>query len=206
MNTGIQDAINLGWKMAWVYRGLAPDALLDTYDEERLPVIHQLVKGTERATDIVNSDRAFVHTLLRHMLPPVLHIDAVRRRGAEAISELAVHYRTSSLNGTSESHGTLHAGDRFPDVATGGEDSERMLDLLDPSRFTVLAAGAPLRLDAYGDLCVQRHVTAPGSALRAALGDATVAVIRPDAYLLCAGSRQAVQARLDAWAGRWLII
>ena len=162
MNTGIQDAINLGWKMAWVYRGLAPDALLDTYDEERLPVIHQLVTGTERVTDIITSDTAFVHTLLRHMLPAVLHIDAVRRRGAAAISELAVHYRASSLNGASEGHGTLHAGDRVPDVAVSEEYSTRVLDLLDPSRFTVLAAGEPLRLEAYGDLCTQCRVAAGG--------------------------------------------
>jgi 2-polyprenyl-6-methoxyphenol hydroxylase-like FAD-dependent oxidoreductase len=204
MNTGIQDAINLGWKMAWVYRGLAAGALLDTYDAERLPVIHQLVMGTERATEIVNSDSAFVHTLLRHMLPPVLHIDAVRRRGAEALSELAVHYRTSPLNGIVEGHGTLRAGDRFPDVAAGRDGDERVLDLFDPSRFTVLEAGAPLRLQAYGDLCTQRQVPTPGPALLAALGDATVAVIRPDGYLLCAGSHQGMQARLDAWAGRWL--
>jgi 2-polyprenyl-6-methoxyphenol hydroxylase-like FAD-dependent oxidoreductase len=204
MNTGIQDAINLGWKMAWVYRGLAADGLLDTYDAERLPVIHQLVMGTGRATEIVNSNSAFVHTLLRHMLPPVLQIDAVRRRGAQALSELAVHYRTSPLNGVAEGHGTLRAGDRFPDVAAGREGEERVLDLFDPSRFTVLAAGAPLQLQAYGDLCTQRQVPTPGPALLAALGDATVAVIRPDGYLLCAGSHQDVQARLDAWAGRWL--
>jgi len=202
MNTGMQDAVNLAWKLALVYRGEAADALLDTYDEERLPVIHQLVSTTERATDLFNSDSHFVHTLLRHLLPVVLNIEAVRRKGAGLVSELAVHYRKSSLNGRCEDDGGLHPGDRFPDVAVSNSGSERVLDLLDPSRFTVLATGsAELR---YGDLCVVRQVPVPGAALRAALGDAQVAVVRPDGYLLCAGSAAFVQRQLDGWERRWL--
>jgi 2-polyprenyl-6-methoxyphenol hydroxylase-like FAD-dependent oxidoreductase len=202
MNTGMQDAINLAWKLALVYRGEAGDALLDTYDEERLPIIHQLVSTTERATDLFNSDSHFVHTLLRHVLPVVLNIEAVRRKGAGLVSELAVHYRKSSLNGRSEGVGGIHAGDRFPDVAVSTSGSERVLDLLDPSRFTVLAAGsASLH---YSDLCVVRQVPVPSVALRAALGEAQVAVVRPDGYLLCAGSAAFVQGQLDGWARRWL--
>jgi 2-polyprenyl-6-methoxyphenol hydroxylase-like FAD-dependent oxidoreductase len=202
MNTGMQDAINLGWKLAMVYRGLASDALLDTYDEERLPVIHQLVTTTERATDLINSDSHFVHTLLRHMLPVVLHLGAVQRKGAAMLSELSVHYRQSSLNGQSD--GAVRAGERFPDVAIT-EGGARALDLLDPSRFTVLTTGqATLQLAALGDMVTARHVHAPGAALRAALGDASVAVVRPDGYLLCAGDAVQVQARLDKWAARWL--
>jgi 2-polyprenyl-6-methoxyphenol hydroxylase-like FAD-dependent oxidoreductase len=203
MNTGMQDAINLGWKMALVYRGLATDALLDTYDEERLPVIHQLVSTTERATDLFNSDSHFIHTLLRHMLPVALNIDAVRRKGAGILSELAVHYRKSSLNGRSDS--AVPAGARFPDVALTDSAGERTLDLLDPSRFTVLVTGpATSQLAPCGDLVTERHVPVPGRALQAALGDASVAVVRPDGYLLCAGSPAFVQAEMDEWAGRWL--
>jgi 2-polyprenyl-6-methoxyphenol hydroxylase-like FAD-dependent oxidoreductase len=203
MNTGMQDAINLGWKMALVYRGLATDTLLDTYDEERLPVIHQLVSTTERATDLLNSDSHFVHTLLRHMLPVALNIDAVRRKGAGILSELGVHYRQSSLNG--QSAAAVHAGARFPDVEITAGAEARTLDLLDPARFTVLATGpATLQLAPYGDLVTERRVPAPGRALQAALGNASVAVVRPDGYLLCAGDPSAVQVQLDAWARRWL--
>ena len=138
------------------------------------------------------------------MLPPVLRMDAVQRKGAATLSELAVHYRASSLNGEAEGGGTVRSGDRFPDVAVQEEGGQRVLDLLDPSRFTVLVTGSPLRLEKYGALCTLRHVPAAGSALLAALGDATVAVIRPDGYLLCAGSHRTLPARLDAWAGRWL--
>lgn len=186
MNTGLQDVINLGWKLALVYHGLAHDALLDTYGEERLPIIHQLVSTTERATDLFNSDSHFVHTLLRHVLPQALKFDAVRRKGAGLVSELSVHYRGSSLNGRSD--GELKAGERVPDGAA------QMLDLLDPSRFTVVLGGAATIALPDGDLFVARRV--PGAT--------EVSVVRPDGYLLCAGSADSVQAQLDAWAGRWL--
>jgi 2-polyprenyl-6-methoxyphenol hydroxylase-like FAD-dependent oxidoreductase len=201
MNTGMQDAINLAWKMALVYQGRAGDALLDTYDEERLPIIHQLVSTTERATDLFNSNSHFVHTLLRHVLPVVLNLEAVRKKGAGLVSELAVHYRKSSLNAGSEGSDGVHAGDRFPDVAVAHSGSARVLDLLDPSRFTALVAGSA---EVKSDLCVTRQVPVPGAALRSALGDAQVAVVRPDGYVLCTGSAAFVQARLDAWAAKWL--
>jgi 2-polyprenyl-6-methoxyphenol hydroxylase-like FAD-dependent oxidoreductase len=203
MNTGMQDAINLGWKLALVYRGVAGDALLDTYDAERLPVIRQLVSTTERATDLFNSDSHFVHTLLRHVLPVALHIDAVRRKGAAIVSELGVHYRASPLNG--QGAGTLRAGERFPDVAVTDDRDAGMLDLLDPFCFTVLVTGgAAFHHTQHRDLFTHRHVPAPGAALKAVLGDATVAVVRPDGYLLCAGSAAAVQAQLDGWMACWL--
>ena len=210
MNTGIQDAINLGWKLALVYRGLAADALLDTYNEERLPIIHDLVYRTERATDIVNSNSHFVHTLLRHILPLAFRFDAVSREGANVVSELAANYRASSLNGKSERSATLHAGDRFPDIASGEEDGASVLDLLDPSTFTVLAiANADLaelqQLTGYAELCTTRSIAAPGAAFAKALGGATVAVVRPDGYLLCAGTPPGVATELRSWLARWTL-
>ncbi len=208
MNTGIQDAINLGWKLAMVHRGLASDALLDTYGEERLPIIARLLSTTERATDLANSDSHFVHTLLRHLLPRVLSFEAVRRKGAGIVSELDANYRPSSLNGKTEGGGAVHAGDRFPDVALAREGGARALDILDPSRLTLVALGAadltaPRRLARYRDFCVERPVPAPSAALAAALGAATVAVVRPDGYLLCAGEPAFVAAQLDDWFDRW---
>lgn len=205
MNTGIQDVINLGWKLALVYHGQANDALLDTYDTERLPVIHELVATTERATDLFNSTSHFVHTLLRHILPPVLNIEAVQRKGAGIVSELGVHYRKSTLNSRSEGNGTVHPGDRFPDVAVTEDGSVRALDLLDPARFTVIALGTPLQFDHHPDLYVERVVTAPSAALVTTLGDATVAVVRPDGYLLCAGSPVFVWRQLETWVARWMM-
>jgi 2-polyprenyl-6-methoxyphenol hydroxylase-like FAD-dependent oxidoreductase len=209
MNTGIQDVINLGWKLAMVYQGLAADALLDTYDEERLPIIHQLVSTTERATEIANADSRFVHMLLAHVVPLALHFDFVRRKGAGIVSELAANYRGSSLNGNNERNGPLHTGNRFPDAAVSERGEARVLDILDPSRLTVLLLGgadaaATLALARYRDVCVARPVAQPSAALLAALGDATVAVVRPDGYLLCAGGPAFVRGQLDNWFARWM--
>lgn len=205
MNTGMQDVINLAWKMALVYRGVAVDALLDTYGDERLPIIHQLVSTTERATDMFNSDSHFMHMLLRHLLPQALRIDAVRRKGAGIVSELGVQYRKSPVNGRSEGHGAVHPGDRFPDVAIADTGAARALDLLDPSRFTVLTvAAASLQFD--DAIYAMQHVPSPSTALLVVLGDATVAVVRPDGYLLCAGSPAFVQAQMADWDRRWLAV
>jgi 2-polyprenyl-6-methoxyphenol hydroxylase-like FAD-dependent oxidoreductase len=205
MNTGMQDVINLAWKMALVYRGIAIDALLDSYDEERLPIIDQLVSTTERATDLFNSESHFVHTLLRHLLPQALRIDAVRRKGAGIVSELNVQYRKSPINGNSEGHGAAHPGDRLPDVPLDDTGAERVLDLLDPSRFTVLTLGTS-SFQPDGALYTVRHVPFPSAPLLAALGDATVAVVRPDGYLLCAGSPAFVQEQMADWSRRWLAV
>jgi len=56
----------------------------------------------------------------------------------------------------------------------------------------------------YGDVCVYTHVAAPSAALVAAMGEATVAVVRPDGYLLCAGGPAFVSGQLDRWFARWM--
>src|ERR1700742_1889775 len=59
MNTGIQDMINLAWKMALVLKGQAPPALLDTYEQERLPVIRDVLAHTDGLTNVIASEKQF---------------------------------------------------------------------------------------------------------------------------------------------------
>ena len=75
MNTGIQDMVNLGWKLGMVYHGYARSELLDTYNEERLPIIKQLLATTERATDFFNSESPYIHALIEHALPIALSLN-----------------------------------------------------------------------------------------------------------------------------------
>ena len=70
MNAGIQDMINLSWKLAMVLDGRAKPELLDTYESDRLPVIRQLVGMTERATRVFNSTSPFVHAALTRLARP----------------------------------------------------------------------------------------------------------------------------------------
>ncbi|WP_260735938.1 FAD-dependent monooxygenase [Tunturiibacter lichenicola] len=93
LNTGVQDAYNLGWKLAHVVSG-GPSSLLDTYESERLPIA------------------AAVLGLSKH-----LHQTRSIKRG-DATKQLALHYRTSPLS-SGDPLGTLHPGDRMPDRRIG---------------------------------------------------------------------------------------
>jgi 2-polyprenyl-6-methoxyphenol hydroxylase-like FAD-dependent oxidoreductase len=94
LNTGVQDAYNLGWKLAHVVTG-GPASLLDTYESERLPIA------------------AAVLGLSKH-----LHQSRSIKRG-DATNQLALHYRTSSLS-SGDKLGDLSPGDRMPDRRIGG--------------------------------------------------------------------------------------
>jgi 2-polyprenyl-6-methoxyphenol hydroxylase-like FAD-dependent oxidoreductase len=102
LNTGIQDAYNLGWKLACVVRG-GPDSLLDTYEAERLPIAAAVLGLSRR-----------------------LHQTRSIKRG-ETTNQLGLHYRTSSLS-SGVTLGRLHPGDRIPDLRL--EDGSRLFDHL----------------------------------------------------------------------------
>jgi hypothetical protein len=102
LNTGVQDAYNLGWKLAHVARG-GPDSLLDTYEAERLPIAAAVLGLSKR-----------------------LHQTRSIKRG-DATNQLALHYRTSPLS-SGVTLGSLHPGDRMPDARL--EDGSRLFDHL----------------------------------------------------------------------------
>src|ERR1700732_1896558 len=137
MNTGIQDMVNLTWKLALVLKGQAPPALLDTYEQERLPVMRNVLFKTENLTDIIASEKQFG--------PWTQQAEKAQDAIATRMCQLAIGYRNSPLSATYVQEG-LHAGDRVPELpvryrAEGGANwQERTLfSLLDPSRFTLLA-------------------------------------------------------------------
>ena len=125
LNTGIQDAYNLGWKLAHVLCG-APDSLLDTYEAERLPIAAAVLGLSKR----------------------LYQSRSVKRAGAT--DQLALHYRTSSLS-TGVSIGSLHPGDRMPDGRL--EDGGRLFDHLRGTHATeIVPPGGPrilIRPDGY---------------------------------------------------------
>jgi len=129
MNTGIQDAVNLGWKLAMVARGLANPALLDTYDLERAPVGRSVLRFTDRAFTIATTGRPIVRLartrLAPWLVPLALRSTALRAAGFRRISELGIHYRSSpAAAGSPRVHRRVpKAGDRLPDapVTSNGE-------------------------------------------------------------------------------------
>jgi 2-polyprenyl-6-methoxyphenol hydroxylase-like FAD-dependent oxidoreductase len=148
MNTGIQDAINLGWKLALVMRGIAPDALLDTYEQDRLPVMRSIVSRTEGLTDVIGG-----HSILRnffiHFAPFIANADFVQENATAQISQIALNYRNSPLSDDLFGDGNLTAGDRMPDLIIRASSLDpKSSSNPQPSSAAQLSSGAPSSSDA----------------------------------------------------------
>lgn len=144
MNTGIQDAYNLAWKVALVARGEAPVSLLDSYDAERRPVGEKLLRFTDRFFALA-AGGGRLGRIVRRFLPTiairVLQLPLLRKRIARFVSETGIRYRGSPLS--VEAHGSSrldsrapHAGDRAPDVELA--PSRWLAGLLHGPRHTLL--------------------------------------------------------------------
>lgn len=226
MNTGIQDMINLCWKLALVQRGRAGTALLDTYQSERLPVIKALVRTTRTATSLFNSESPLVHTLLSHTLPLALGTDLVQERGSRIISELQVSYRhgpMAAAAGDGHAVRPVRAGDRLPDLMLlvqedGAPTRRRLYEVLDPTRFTLLAIVPDGVFEyrvpqAWSDLVTvrvarlaagdQRGSGADDDLLERLAERGALLLVRPDAYLGAAAGPDQPEA-LIAWLSRWI--
>ena len=126
MNTGIQDAANLAWKLALVLRGRAPERLLDSYEAERQPVGRRLLRTTDRlfAVAVARNPVALgvAGTLLPRIAPVLLGRSALRDRAFRFISQLDIAYpRSPAVSaepraGESGFHGGPPAGHRAPDA------------------------------------------------------------------------------------------
>ncbi len=139
MNTGIQDAYNLGWKLAHVLRG-APDSLLDTYQLERLPVAKGVLDSTS------NRHKAFKQTDAGGKTTGVEALtNLVSGKDTFAdVSQLSIAYRESSLSVNVDDMGGIRAGDRAPDalcVRVCDGKPMRLFDVFQGTHFTLLSFG-----------------------------------------------------------------
>jgi 2-polyprenyl-6-methoxyphenol hydroxylase-like FAD-dependent oxidoreductase len=141
MNTGLQDAFNLGWKLAAAIGG-APDALLDSYGAERIPVARRLLKTTDRAFMLAVSDSFWagvVRTRVAARLAALaLRVEAFRRFAFRTVSQIGIAYPASPL---SKALGALptgapRPGDRFPWI-------DDLYARLDDTRFNLVVVGQP---------------------------------------------------------------
>jgi hypothetical protein len=150
MNSGIQDMMNLGWKLAYVMNGYGTPELLDTYQRERIPVMRDVLRKTEGITDMISSVNPIFRVLFNEVTPVIAGTNLVQENSIERISQLAVNYRQSPLSEDHGMHGGIHAGDRIPDVivrllaSSQAEHSGHisglvpLFKLLNPSLFTLL--------------------------------------------------------------------
>jgi 2-polyprenyl-6-methoxyphenol hydroxylase-like FAD-dependent oxidoreductase len=228
MNTGIQDMINLSWKLALVMRGQALPALLDTFEAERLPVARNVLEKSAIVTELVGSANPVVNALFDHLGPWLVDLRRVQELLPFRISQLAVSYRGSPLSKHHGRLGRLHAGDRLPDLpvrsrtAHGeGYRDRSLFEVLDPLRFTLLVVRQEADGAAPGDWCdavrpweslIRVAGIAPPSdqaqreRFHAVLGHTSgVILVRPDGYVGFAGGKHATGRHLAAYCGRWLM-
>ncbi len=152
MNTGLQDAYNLGWKLALVAAGRAADALLDSYQAERLPVAERLLRTTDQAFSLVVSDRWLGKILRTRVLAKIvafaMRFDRARALAFRTISQIGIQYRRSPLSETLPGlpDDAPRAGDRFPWLRVAlspGVPAEDLYARLDDTRFNLIAVGQP---------------------------------------------------------------
>ena len=115
MNTGIQDAANLAWKLAAVARG-ANDSLLDSYEEERSEVGRALLRFTGRGLKMASTTNPLLEGIRDKLVPFLSNLKPVQRALTGFIAETAIEYRSSSIVWDSGGDGDLHAGERMPDL------------------------------------------------------------------------------------------
>lgn len=149
MNTGIQDMIDLAWKMALVIKRQAAPTLLDTYSDDRIAVIRNLLTKTEGLTKAIGSENPIFRSVFNHIAPWIVSTEYVQQNSTERLSQLGLNYRDSPLSVSHRRPGEIHAGDRLPDMELAkqskpGEEAYEMqtnlFGLLRPTRFTLLYA------------------------------------------------------------------
>jgi 2-polyprenyl-6-methoxyphenol hydroxylase-like FAD-dependent oxidoreductase len=144
MNTGIQDAINLAWKLALVMRGLSPAQLLASYHDERAPVARGVLNLTDRITRMATMRSSLAQSVRDFLLPVVTGIDLVGGKMSDQLSELAVNYRRSGFV-ENAGGGRLRAGDRAPDAELRNESGQarRLFELFREPRHILLLFVGP---------------------------------------------------------------
>jgi 2-polyprenyl-6-methoxyphenol hydroxylase-like FAD-dependent oxidoreductase len=183
LNTGVQDAVNLGWKLAQVVKGTSPDSLLESYHAERHPVGARVLHNTMAQVALSGPDDR--HQALRDTMAELLSMDEPRRRIAAMLSGLDIHYDLG------EGHPLL--GRRVPDLDLHTADGPtRVFNLLHDARPVLLNLGEPGSFDISPWANRVRFVDAKHAGVweLPVLGEIAAppaVVIRPDGHVAWAG-------------------
>ena len=200
VNIGIQDAVNLGWKLARVVNRKAPESLLDTYHAERHPIAARVLQNTLAQNALLRGVDDGIKAL-RNTLSELLSMDEPRRKFAAMMSGLDIHYNLG------EGHALL--GRRMPDLdLTSHNGPLRVFTLLHDARAVLLNLGEPdcfngiqwpdrvmlinAKYDGTWELPALGAVTAP-----------TAVLIRPDGYVAWVGDQThaGLANALTTWFG-----
>jgi hypothetical protein len=199
LNTGVQDAVNLGWKLAQVVNLTSPESLLDTYHAERHPVAARVLRNTLAQVALFRPDDRI--KALGDAISELLSMDEPRRRFAAMMSGLDIHYDLG------EGHPLL--GRRMPDLDLVTANGQlRVFTLLHDARPVLLHLGDPGGLDItpWADRVQLIDAAYDGTWELPALGAVTAptaVLIRPDGYIAWVGdgTDTGLRAALTTWFG-----
>ena len=199
LNIGVQDAVNLGWKLAQVVHRTAPERLLDTYQAERHPVAVGVLRDTMAQVALMRVDDRI--EALRATVAELLGMDEPRKRFAARMSGLDIRYDLG------EGHPLL--GRRMPDLdLVAAEGPLRVFSLLREARPVLLNLGEPGRFDItpWADRVRSIDAGSVGPWELPAIGTVpapTAVLIRPDGYVAWVGERnqEGLPEALTTWFG-----
>ena len=197
LNTGVQDAVNLGWKLARVIHRTSPDTLLDSYHAERHPVAARVLRNTLAQTALLRTDER--SKAARESVAELLAMDEPRRRFGALMSGLDVRYDLG------EGHPLL--GRRIPDLdlATAGGPL-RLFALLHQASPVLLNFGEPIDITPWADRVQSVEAKCGGAWELPALGPVaapSAVLIRPDGYVAWVGegTGAGLTDALSTWFG-----
>jgi 2-polyprenyl-6-methoxyphenol hydroxylase-like FAD-dependent oxidoreductase len=199
LNIGVQDAVNLGWKLAQVVKQTSPESLLDTYQAERHPVAARVLRNTMAQVALLRTDDRT--DALREIMSELLGMDEPRKRLAAEMSGLGIQYDLG------EGHPLL--GRRMPDLdLVTANGPLRVFTLLHGARPVLLNLGEPGAFDItpWADRVQLIDATYDGVWQLPALGAVTAptaVLIRPDGYVAWVGngSQLGLPDALTTWFG-----
>ena len=199
LNTGVQDALNLGWKLAQVVKGVSPDSLLDTYHDERHPVAARVLRNTMAQVALTRPGDDARLDALRDTVADLLSMDEPRNRYAAMMSGLDIHYELG------EGHPML--GRRMPDLdLITAQGPCRIFTLLHEAKPVLLNLGEPGGFDIkpWADRVQLVDADFGGTWELPVLGEVpapAAVLIRPDGYVAWVGD--GTDAGLEDALTRW---
>jgi 2-polyprenyl-6-methoxyphenol hydroxylase-like FAD-dependent oxidoreductase len=199
LNTGVQDAVNLGWKLAQVVKGVSPDSLLDTYHAERHPVGARVLRNTMAQVALLRPDDR--NKAARDVVAELLAFDQPRRTLAAEMSGLGIRYDFG------EGHPLL--GRRMPDLEFVTSDGpRRTYTLLHEARPLLLNLGAHDDIDIapWSDRVQRIDATYGGAWELPAIGTVSApkaVLVRPDGHVAWVGdgTDRGLADALTTWFG-----
>jgi 3-(3-hydroxy-phenyl)propionate hydroxylase len=199
LSTGVQDAVNLGWKLAQVIKGTSPDSLLDTYHAERHPIGARVLKTTMAQVALLREDARTLAA--RDIVGELLMMEEPRKRIAGMMSGMDIRYEFGP------GHPLL--GRRMPDLdVVTANGPRRVFSFLHRAQPVLLNVGAPRAIDIapWSDRVQYVDAEYTGKWELPVVGEVvapTAVLIRPDGYVAWVGDRTplGLTEALTTWFG-----